>query len=909
MPGRRDGEQGRAAPPGRGLVHAWYTPWLILTGSLAIVFGVYAASLAWRDRDRSARSDHRAAEAATTLQRFMGDLQDKARELGDPADVARFVGVESGELLDFGATGMAVATLDADGAWWAAYASTSGAAFDGRLPADSVGPFADTLLRATEGGRATLTAQVPSPVFVSVAGLLNTNTVLLAVPHPAPAPNVARWTIAFVNPRFLVRALVGQIPDIASISLYDGRPGGGHDPIATDVHAFTGHDDDALAALGKEGSPAHERAEVAQAAATHGDPGPPETVSARVVDATWYLRVRAYPVTEASAVGKARVMLLLAGIALCLLLFAIAQLVQRSARRARRAVAEATDSLARSEERFKALVQDSSDLFTIVGADLGLKYASPRLRTMLGYEQADLEVIDFAGLIDPDDLEAAWDGLSHLLQGASITEPLPLRLKRKDGGWVDAEVLVTNQLDNPSVGGFVANVRDVTERKRSRAELAVAQERFRSAFEHAAIGMALTTLDGRVLQSNPAFAAMLGYEPVDLVGRRMSDFAFPDDIANGRALARALLAGDIDNIRVEHRYRRSDATTVWAAVSVSLVSDAEGSPRHLIVQAADETTRKAIEQRLAHQAVHDPLTGLPNRAQFLDRLQQALERAGGVHRQIAVFFLDLDHFKVVNDSLGHAAGDRLLITIADRLRGMSKPNGSVARFGGDEFTLLCEVTDEAEAHAIAERIARDVERPSHVGAHELFVTASIGVVLSGVDGARDREHAETLVRDADAAMYEAKRLGRARIARSEGRSVQGSVELLETGTKLHRALQRDEMRVHYQPQVELETGRIVGFEALVRWQHPTRGLLLPGEFVPLAEETGLIVPIGLWVLETACAQAVHWRRSAERGRISISDNLSPRQLAEPSLPATSPASSSTRASSPTPCGSRSPCTC
>jgi diguanylate cyclase (GGDEF)-like protein/PAS domain S-box-containing protein len=884
MPGR-DGERSRAAWPGRGLAHAWYTPWLILAGSLAIVFGIYAGSLAWRDRDLSARADHCVDEAAETLHRFMDELEDKALALEDPADVARFVRVESGELLDFGATGMAVTTRDGGGAFSTAYASTSGSRYEGALAPDVAAPYAIALDRAAETGRPTLAADVPNPVFALVPGLMNANVVLLVVPHDAPGARSTRWTTVFVNPRFLARAIVGQVPDIARISLFDARPANGIEPIATDFHAYTGHEDEALGELGGEGAPAHERAEVAQATDVHGDPGAVQTARASVVDTTWFLRVRAYPMTEASAVGKARVLLLLAGIAVCLLLFSIAQLVRRSARRAQRAVREATQSLTRSEERFKTIVQDSSDLVVIVDQDLHLLYASPRLQTMFGYDPDELRVLDLDELLDPGDIENAWHTLGRLTHGEPSSELLSLRIRHQDGHWVDVEAVVSNQLDNPSVGGFVAHVRDVTERTRARAELAVAQERFSSAFEHAAIGMALTTLDGRILQSNPAFAAMLGFETSELVTRRMSEFTFPDDVAAGRVLVRALLAGEIDNIRVEHRYRRSDATTVWAAVSVSLVSDGEGSPRHLIVQAADVTSRKAIEQRLAHQAVHDPLTGLPNRTQFLDRLRQALERAAGTHRQIAVFFLDLDHFKVVNDSLGHAAGDRLLITIADRLRGMSRANGSVARFGGDEFTVLCEITDEVEAQAIAERIAAEIERPSHVGAQELFVTASIGMVLSGVDGTRDRRHAETLVRDADAAMYEAKRLGRARIERSQGRSERGSVDQLETGTLLHRALQRGEMRVHYQPQVELETGRVVGFEALVRWEHPTRGLLQPGAFVPLAEETGLIVPIGLWVLETACAQAVAWRDSAEHERVSISVNLSPRQLAEPSLPA------------------------
>jgi diguanylate cyclase (GGDEF)-like protein len=242
--------------------------------------------------------------------------------------------------------------------------------------------------------------------------------------------------------------------------------------------------------------------------------------------------------------------------------------------------------------------------------------------------------------------------------------------------------------------------------------------------------------------------------------------------------------------------------------------------------------------------------------------------------------LDVDHFKVINDSLGHGAGDQLLIAIGERLRRTLRPNDSVARFGGDEFTVLCrDVRQPAAAMRMAERILEAVARPVLLPQGEVFVTASIGIALSG----RRNPASETLVGDADAAMYRAKRSGRAHAEFFESDLRDRNLEQLHTNAALHRGLERDEFQVHYQPVVHLETGQITGLEALLRWQHPDRGLVQPGEFIAYAEESGLIVPIGTWILEQACSQLARWRAESEGRHLTISVNLSPRQLVEPSL--------------------------
>jgi diguanylate cyclase len=291
--------------------------------------------------------------------------------------------------------------------------------------------------------------------------------------------------------------------------------------------------------------------------------------------------------------------------------------------------------------------------------------------------------------------------------------------------------------------------------------------------------------------------------------------------------------------------------------------------------------RKRAEVQLAHQALHDPLTGLPNRTLFLDRLQLALARALRRPSWAAVLFLDLDRFKVINDSLGHDTGDRLLIEVAARLAAVLRPSDTVARFGGDEFTILCdEVEGERDAAIIAERVGATVAAPFVLEDTEAFLTASIGISLSTGQGAQ----AEALIRDADAAMYRAKERGKSRYELFDEVMRGRAVDRLGTENALHRAIERGELRVHYQPLVELKDGSIAGTEALVRWQRPGRRLMVPAQFIAVAEETGQIVELGEWVLREACAQQVRWQGLLGDGAPSrLAVNLSARQLAQPDL--------------------------
>jgi diguanylate cyclase (GGDEF)-like protein len=302
----------------------------------------------------------------------------------------------------------------------------------------------------------------------------------------------------------------------------------------------------------------------------------------------------------------------------------------------------------------------------------------------------------------------------------------------------------------------------------------------------------------------------------------------------------------------------------------------------VVVAHEDITQRKMAEEQLLHDAFHDSLTNLPNRALFMDRLRRAILRTKRQENyRFAVLFLDLDGFKVVNDSLGHATGDQLLIAIGRRLELGMRRGDTLTRLGGDEFAILADdIRDLNDALTLADRVKGDLKAPFNLGGHEVFATASIGIAL----GTKDRELPEDLLRDADTAMYRAKALGKERYAVFDQAMHTKVVERLRLETDLRRALERCEFQVHYQPIVALQTGQIVGFEALVRWEHPDRGSISPAAFIPVSEETGLILPLGLWVLKAACRQLHDWqRRAPELATLLMSVNLSSKQLAQPDL--------------------------
>jgi diguanylate cyclase (GGDEF)-like protein/PAS domain S-box-containing protein len=664
-----------------------------------------------------------------------------------------------------------------------------------------------------------------------------------------------------------------------------------------------------------------------------------------------------------------------------------------------------------TERSLLSVLQNTSDVVTIVDAEGTVRYASPSIEPMLGYKPRERVGKSCFDLLHPDDLPRARSKFAEALRKRGGMLPaLGVRIRDREGSWKQVEVTGKNLLADPSVRGIAINWRDVTDHKRAERALKESEQRFGTAFRDAAIGMALVAPDGRFLQVNRSLCRTVGYSEEELLEKTFRDITHPKDLESDVEQIRRMLSGEIETYQKEKRYFHKDGHVVWVLLNVSLVHGEGGEPLYFISQiqditervraeerlrraearyralvermpavvyvqeigspdsamymspriealtgytpdeckdpdlrwrmvypddrerlrAEDErivepgqvytneyrvvhrdgrtiwvrnesvvvedeesetrywqgfmvdiTERKALGERLHHQAFHDPLTDLPNRALFVDRLEQALKhtrRRPG--RKVAVLFMDLDDFKVVNDSLGHEVGNRLLVAVGERLRGCLRPEDTLARFGGDEFTVLIEDVEKPEdAVGLAERTIQALRGPFALEGRELFIKPSIGIAL----GQARTKSPEDLLRDADTAMYRAKEGGLGyRVF--EPVMYEQTLRRLKLENDMRRAIEAEEFVVRYQPIVDLRTGEAWGMEALVRWQHPERGLLDPKEFVPGAEESGLVVPMGERVLKEACHWAREWQERCHRTPpLTMSVNLSGRQLHRPDL--------------------------
>jgi diguanylate cyclase (GGDEF)-like protein/PAS domain S-box-containing protein len=422
----------------------------------------------------------------------------------------------------------------------------------------------------------------------------------------------------------------------------------------------------------------------------------------------------------------------------------------------------------------------------------------------------------------------------------------------------------------------------VTTRKHEELQRLVESERrLALAMEGANEGLWDWDVANERLYLSPRWKAMLGYQDTELgdapgewLGR-----VHADDRAPLQQAFEAHLSGASLHFEQEYRIQHRDGSYRWMLARGTAVRDHAKQATRVVGSQTDVTDRKLAEQRLQHDAMHDALTGLPNRVLFLDRLDQAIRRAQRATppAAAAVLFLDLDRFKLVNDSLGHRAGDQLLIAVAKRLESTVRPPDTVARIGGDEFTVLLDgVSDAHEATLVAERVHQTLRAPFRIDERELFVDASIGIALAAPDAAPD-----TVLRDADVAMYRAKADGKGRHAVFDGRMHQQVMRRLDMEAELRKAIEERRLEVVYQPIVQTASGRIAGFEALCRWPDASGGFVDPAKFVPIAEETGLIVPLGRDVLQRATRQLAAWRRTPAGAGLTIGVNVSHRELADP----------------------------
>ncbi len=423
---------------------------------------------------------------------------------------------------------------------------------------------------------------------------------------------------------------------------------------------------------------------------------------------------------------------------------------------------------------------------------------------------------------------------------------------------------------NGRLAGLVGTIFDITDRKLMEQGEQESRERFRLLFDNTAVGIATVTVEGAFLQVNPAFCRFLGYAEAELLQLRVVDVTHLEYRGEARHWYNEIKTGSRRQFSYEKIYLCKDGASVWAHVAVNILVDAGSNPTCCVALIQDITERKRAEQEIQQLANHDLLTGLPNRTHLKEHLTQAVAQANRDGRNVGVLSLDLDRFKRINDTMGHAAGDLFLKSVTARLQDCTRRGDTVARLGGDEFVVvLPEVTSLSDITTLAHKMLQALSIPFELEGHEISCTASIGIAIAPVDG----ENVDALLKNADMAMYAAKERGRNTYQFYSAEMNQKAMERLKLETDLRRALQQDELFLLYQPQVDLKLCQVTGTEALVRWRHPDRGVVSPGEFIPFAEETGLILPIGEWVLRTACRQAKAWQEAGQP-LLRIAVNLS-----------------------------------
>jgi diguanylate cyclase (GGDEF)-like protein/PAS domain S-box-containing protein len=540
-----------------------------------------------------------------------------------------------------------------------------------------------------------------------------------------------------------------------------------------------------------------------------------------------------------------------------------------------------------SEEKFRNVAESAHDAIVSVDRDGAILFWNQGAENVFGYQQEEVIGKPLTLLMPECHRKAQVAALKQRMSAGpfrSLGEHIEFEGRRKNGEEFPLELSVAewNMGEQTYYSGIM---RDISERRKAENLLREREEFLRFLIERVPVVVyrAEVGSEGRWLYVSPQIETLLGYTPEEW----QSDPTLwlqrihPDDRQACLTEEEAVrLTVDEKPEASEYRMMARDGRVIWVIDDAFVVRDSNGAPHYWSGVLYDITERKNLEQQLEHQALSDSLTGLANRALFLDRVEHALARGGRDEEPVTILFLDLDDFKTVNDSLGHEAGDELLVTVASRLKRCLRPADTVARLGGDEFAILLESTSAESAVALARRVLEALGEPYSAGGRAMVVRASIGVAT----GSAPAHDAGDLLRNADVAMYVAKGGGKARMAVFEPGMHTAALRRLEMKADLQRAVTEGELVLHYQPIVNLGDGALVGVEALVRWQHPELGLVPPGDFIPLAEESGLIIPLGRWVLSEACRQSAEWQRQIPVARgVAVSVNVSARQLLRPEL--------------------------
>jgi diguanylate cyclase (GGDEF)-like protein/PAS domain S-box-containing protein len=547
---------------------------------------------------------------------------------------------------------------------------------------------------------------------------------------------------------------------------------------------------------------------------------------------------------------------------------------------------DALEALRESEERYKALFERSLDIVYIIDFEGRFIDANETALNRLGYTREDLRSFYITYLLSEDQLPLAIQTIQDLQAGIQISS-VEFRLRHKNGSEVYVETQGSVIMSNGRPAAIQAVARDITERKRVEEVIRQSEEKYRTILETIQEAYFEVDLTGNFTFFNDSMCRLTGCSKKELFGVNYSQFSDKENSKNVFKVFNNIYTKGEPSEGFDWQIIRKDGTRRYIESSVSLQKDSSGNPTGFKGMIRDITERKRIEQQLNYMATHDALTGLPNRLMFSRLLDHAIQAARRYKRQFAVLFIDLDRFKIINDSMGHDAGDQLLQEIATRFKQSLRAVDvvgrlevdNVGRLGGDEFIILIEeVSEMSQVATVAHKILTAAIKPIVILGEECRVTASIGISIYPQDG----EDEQSLMKNADIAMYFAKEEGKNNYQFYSKDLQSKSIERLSIETNMRLALERKEFSLQYQAKLDIKTGMITGVEALLRWQNPFLGSITPTQFIPVAEETGLIVPIGRWVMKTACAQNIAWQRQG-LPPVCVAVNLSLRQLTDDNL--------------------------
>jgi diguanylate cyclase (GGDEF)-like protein/PAS domain S-box-containing protein len=704
----------------------------------------------------------------------------------------------------------------------------------------------------------------------------------------------------------VARLAVPELADICIIDLFAGPPGRRRAAV---VHADPGKEPRLRRLLGQTelaaGSPQEValqtgQAQIGRADASRPLPWPPDSDEGRLMQSmgvrSWLVlplrsrgqtlgvvsllsaQRRTYAADDFATAGE---FVRRASVALDnALLYESAVQAQAASESAQEQFHQLVNGLRESEDKYRTLFEESRDAIYITRPDGQFLDINPAMVELFGYSRSEMLRLNARDLYAT---AAHREEFVHELERQGSAREYELTLRTRTGELLDCLLSsVVRRTPTGRVVGYQGIIHDITERKRAEVRLMESEHFTRTIITSVQQGIIVCDRELRYQVWSRFMEELLGVPADRLIGVCMTD-AFPEMEGHGVGdlLHRALAGETVQSPDLEVAASMA-GRPVWISCMFSPHRSRTGEVMGVVGIVHDITERKHAEARMAHNAFHDALTGLPNRSLFVDRLERLL-RHSERHPEFVfgVAFMDLDRFKVVNDSLGHLRGDELLVTIARRLESCIRQGDTVARLGGDEFAILLDdVKDVRDATRVADRILAELSLPFRLAGHEVYTAASIGIALSSTG----YDVPEDILRDADTAMYRAKIEGRSRYEVFDRNMHERAVQTLQVETDLRRALERREFCLHYQPIIALNGGHIAGVEALLRWNHPTRGLVLPDSFVPLAEETGLIVSIGWWVLEEACRQMQEWvRRDPSRSDMTMAVNLSAKQFMQPDL--------------------------